>query len=90
MYGIGLLLYYHGHNNYGTSMLTWRRSLAMQAHVDLYLNDGRSGSLIHKENVVNLVYHVNCKVSLCKYAIIILVLSQVLTLMKIISKLEFR
>ena len=39
----------------------------MLAHVDLYLNDGRSGSLIHKEIVVNLVYQVNCKVSLCYY-----------------------
>ena len=56
MYGIELLLYYLGHNNYGTSMLTWRRSLAMLAHVDLYLNDGRSGSLIHKENVVNFKF----------------------------------
>ena len=78
MYGIELLLYYLGHNNYGTSMLTWRRSLAMLAHVDLYLNDGRSGSLIHKENVVNFKF-IKSTVKLV-YAITILVLSQILTL----------
>ena len=55
MYGIELLLYCLVHNNYGTSMLIWRRSLGMRAPVDLYLNDGWSGGPIHKEYVVNFI-----------------------------------
>ena len=55
MYGIGLLLYCLVHNNYGTSMLIWKKSLAMRAPADLYLNDGWSGSPIHKEYVVNFI-----------------------------------